>query len=99
MYNIKLPNAIKYKLEDNMYNSTGLELKSLKYQFAVRENNMIANLRRVLEKNIGKKIIIVVGDTHLREQIVDELGPNIFRKYLDTLKNIIIYRSPNKELL
>jgi hypothetical protein len=36
-------------------------LKSLEKQFNIRENNMVKNLKYILEKNKNKKIIIVVG--------------------------------------
>lgn len=98
LYDKIAPNIKKYRLEDDLYTGTDLSLKSLEKQFNIRENNMVKNLKYILEKNKNKKIIIVVGDTHLREQNVKELGLNIFRKYLDTIKDITIHRSKNREI-
>jgi erythromycin esterase-like protein len=68
--------------------------KDLKQQFKIRENEMIDVLKKYI--NSPKKIIIVVGDSHLRNNN-KEIGPNILTQFLKK-NNVKIIRSRDKEI-
>jgi hypothetical protein len=69
--------------------------KDLKQQFKIRENEMIDVLKKYI--NSPKKIIIVTGDTHLRNNN-KEIGPNILTQFLKK-NNVKIIRSRDKEII
>jgi len=69
--------------------------KDLKEQFKIREKEMIKTIKKIKP---GEKVVIVIGDTHLRTIQTPELGPaSPLGPVLKSL-NAKISRSKNKEI-
>lgn len=71
---------------------------SMKLKFITRESNMITKIDEALEKY--DRVIVVVGDTHLRTIETKELGEPTLYNYLMALQdvNVTIHRSNNPEI-
>lgn len=110
-YRKLLPNITIVPLEKNLDKKIYVNYKNdLVKQFEIREINMINNINKVIEFNPKKHIVIIVGDTHLRTIVTDELGETHLSNYLDNIidknylkedKDIIvnIVRSKYKEII
>lgn len=97
------------RINDDIY-KLGLELKMMligidkevdprvphKQSFSIRENYMAERVAFLLDNCYpGKPVVIVVGDTHLREKESKELGPpSPFMEFLKSRNNIEIIRAP-----
>jgi hypothetical protein len=92
-YKKHLPNTKVIALEPKNINRRKYP-KDLKKQFLIRENEMIDTLKKYI--NSSKNIIIIVGDTHLRENGL-EIGPNFLTQFLKK-NNVKIIRSKHKEI-
>jgi hypothetical protein len=93
-YKKSLPEAKLLPLETVKINKKD----SLAKQFKYREDSMIANIKKIYDSGKYGKIAVVVGDTHLRTIATKELGVPTLTKYLTSLDNVSIFRSPNREI-
>lgn len=96
------------RMDRKYYEKKGMKIEPLekrvkskndmKLDFLVRESDMISRIDDALEKY--DRVIVVVGDTHLRSIKTKELGDPHLHEYLMSLKNVnvSIHRSPNGEI-
>ncbi len=70
--------------------------KSLKEKFQQREKHMVEMIKDYM---VSGKIVVIVGDTHLRTIETEELGDiSLIQKEFSNSPNVVIKRSKNKEI-